>query len=295
MLFSFESPNQLLNLSLLYNDYDYILSHLLKKDTYYKDFFIQQKGKRFSILDNSAYEYFILGEEIDFKLFSEQILELQPSVYIIPDKMMNSRESRLMFLRWQNFIKDKPKIQKIPAMAIVQGRSRKDWLDSYMFLLDNQQQFTHVGINFHCDCFKEIGSTIDFNNRGEDYQYASGRFDLVSLLVKTDQIMKDKDYHLLGSHLGGEEFYWYKSNNFNFIKTIDTSLPIKYGIKNLSVLDSQEKPKVILDQYLNSMLTEKQKELCLDNIQIFKQQANFNIKIKFNEESKNNFFRSRSR
>ncbi len=58
MLVSHESPLELLEDSLKYNDYQYCLVHLMEEDEEYKDWFLNV-NKRFGadvLLDNSIFE-----------------------------------------------------------------------------------------------------------------------------------------------------------------------------------------------------------------------------------------------
>lgn len=268
MFFSFESPIKLLEDSLQYNNYDFILFHLYIKYEKYRKFYIQNRKNRFLILDNSAYEYSITGKEFDEKEFVKVIKEINPDVYIIPDKLMESEISIKLF---ENWIKKYSNISN-KRMIIPQGKTFERWLECYMYFYNKQEHFDYVGISFHYDFLKSIGRTLNvLKSATEDYYYALGRKYLLKYLIDNSLIM-NKPYHLLGSHIGYQEFLWYKNLGWNFIKTIDTGLPVKYGIKEIQFDNwvGMEKPDIILDDFINKKLSKNQIKTIEHNINIFK-------------------------
>lgn len=274
MLISHETPICLLEESLKFNDYDFILNHLLDKHPKYKEFYLN-KSQRTSILDNSSYEYFINGQEFDEKNFIKNIKELQPTYYLIPDVLMDSEKTMELFEKWKYV--NKYEFVNCKKIAVVQGKTLKEWLDCYLFYWKNQQHFDKIAISFHYDFLKTF--SIPYSE-SEDVLYALGRFNLLKFLFDNKMIM-NKPYHLLGSHIGGIEFHWYKVNEFNFIETIDTGYPVKFGIEEIltSGLNMQgdpesniKKPNIILDDFIDKELTEIQIETILENIKTFKTQ-----------------------
>ena len=269
MKISHESPICLLEDSLIYNDYDYILNHLLDKYPKYKKFFLKHK-ERFQILDNSSYEFFIKGEEFDIDNFKKNLIELKPNVYLIPDVLMDYEKTLIHFDNWLKF-HSSLKYCECKKMAVVQGRTIEEWLKCYFYYMENHKYFDYVGISFHYDFLKEIGKDItDIKN--EDYWYAKGRKFLLDFLAQSKLIM-DKPYHLLGSHIGGLEFQWFQESEYKFIKTIDTGFPVKFGIKEILYEDfvGVEKPNIILDEFIDKKLSKKQIECIKNNIYLFKQ------------------------
>ena len=71
MLVSHEVAKSVLNLSLIFDDYDYFLIHQIFKFQEYRDFFKKSKDlNRRQILDNSLYE---LKETFDPDVFADYI------------------------------------------------------------------------------------------------------------------------------------------------------------------------------------------------------------------------------
>ena len=76
---SHESPITLLPESLLYNDYQYCLVHLMEENEEYRDWFLTV-NKRFGaegLLDNSIFE---LGDTFDPDEYSKWIDKLEPNI-----------------------------------------------------------------------------------------------------------------------------------------------------------------------------------------------------------------------
>ena len=93
-----ELPIELLCYNNEYNEYDFVLFHLMEHSVY-KNYFIYQRilhPDRLMILDNSAYEYFIKGEQLDIQKFIEVINVLKPDYYILPDKLMDKEARRYL-------------------------------------------------------------------------------------------------------------------------------------------------------------------------------------------------------
>lgn len=271
MLFSFESPICLLEESLQYNDYNFILFHLLKKYKKYKDFYIKNSN-RFSMLDNSQYEFFINKMKFIEEEFIESINEINPDIYFIPDKLMDKNKTIELFEDWISKYPNIPNKRGI----VIQGRTFEEWLECYQYFVENEAHYDYIGISFHYDFLKSIGKSMNLLKfANEDYYYALGRRYLLKFLVDNNLII-NKFYHLLGSHVGGQEFSWYKNFGWDFIKTIDSGLPVKYGIKEIEFDNwmGKEKPNIIMDNFINKKLSKNQKEIIINNITYFKNYLN---------------------
>ena len=102
---SHESPLQLLDYSVTYNDYDYALVHLFEKYPDYYEFFRTnlKQHNRTVYLDNSIFE---LGHSFDPEKYSHYVDELNPTYYIVPDvleectRTMETYEDWLMMNEW---------------------------------------------------------------------------------------------------------------------------------------------------------------------------------------------------
>jgi len=252
------------------NDYDFILYHLCLKYSSYKEFF-KRKSERLSILDNSAYEFFIKKEKFDEKAFISTIEELKPSYYIVPDVLMDKTSTIENYQRWKTlsiFANSKP-------MLIPQGRTLREWLDCYDYFIKNDS--IAIGVPFHNDFFYDLGLIFFYNNKStlsskiffpnSDVYYALGRYVLLQHLKETFQIKEKCHYHLLGSHWIWEKNFY---QEFDFIKTFDTGFPVKCAIEGVLLDKVKCKPQVIIDDFFEDELSSQIKELIKTNISLFK-------------------------
>ena len=88
---SHEVPICLLESSLLFNDYQYCLPHLMDENEKYRNFFIECRDKGVEIyMDNSLHE---LGYAYDSDRLLYWVEQLKPTNFYIPDVWMDKTES----------------------------------------------------------------------------------------------------------------------------------------------------------------------------------------------------------
>lgn len=267
-----ELPREMLPWNNVLNDFDFILFDLYEKDETYKEFFQKNRSTgRTSILDNSAYEFFLRGEtNFPKDRFKEVVEELDPTFFIIPDVLMDKEKTIENFKEWKTFMLERKR------MVVPQGKSLKEWLECYQFFIDNQQYYDAIGIPFHNDFFWDIGKVIDFPFSAEresalndDELYATGRCFLLKYLKKMGLVLESKYYHLLGSH-------WYKefkvAKEHPWISSIDTSFPVTRGIAKKPLDDKSEKEKISIETFFGMSLDEEQIGLIRKNITDYKNQ-----------------------
>lgn len=276
-----ELPACLLERSEELNDYDFILFHLFQKDKTYREYFskVMKEGKRMTIFDNSAYEFYRDGGFLDVSEFCEAVEEFNPTYFIVPDVLMDSVQTFGNFVCWKNIL---PGYKR---MVVPQGRSFKEWLDCYRRMLEGGG-FDYVGIPFHNDFFLDLGTAVYLlakrkNFRwNDDMAYAQGRCYLLQYLNKFDLVDRSKKYHLLGSHWA-EELNWirkvneYGDGKFNWISSIDTSFPISKGIA-MRDLTEGEKEKFCIDEYFHMDFDPEQIDKIVENIKEFRGHAKDN-------------------
>lgn len=306
------------------NDMDFVLYHLYlhHKDTYGKYFLTERKKElkmranpanfgratgryRIMILDNSAYEFYVKGETIDFDAYMKCIQELQPDYFILPDTLMNKNktlEDTKAFLNidYVNEIKELREKYNVHPMGVLQGNSVSEMLDCI-------QEYSDLGIQaiaipFHNSFFAdELGQTknidwpdfeknnlglpkitqkVELINDGEngeprehlverlDNNYARGRIHFIHRyrhLLK----MAFKYIHLLGSH-NPLEIRYYK--DLKLVDSFDTGYPVKLAIEKPKVVLGTEKckPDIIIDQFFDKKLKEDQIKSIIKNIEVFK-------------------------
>ena len=91
-LISHEVPKALFEKERYFNDYPYILAHLLNKDKEYTDYYRTRiNNSEYSILDNSAYE--LDGKPMSSNIMYELGEEFRPTHIVLPDKFQNCKKT----------------------------------------------------------------------------------------------------------------------------------------------------------------------------------------------------------
>lgn len=267
------------------NGIDFILHHLLQSNEEYRKFWMNRDKSRVSILDNSGYEYYIKGETVDMSKFVEDILELKPTYYILPDYLMR-KESTLssssFFLGFHATV-DSPygTMNRFPdskPMGVLQGNSVEDfaecmsyyktWNDTYIIPLEA------IAIPFHNGFFKEMKVDDDivadfldvYDEITEDHRYAMGRIQYVR--DHFEELRQFKYVHFLGSHCPLEVMY-YKD-----FESMDTAYPVKLAVERVTLGDETHKPTTLIDDFFEDELEEGVKQMIRDNVDIFATTAN---------------------
>ena len=94
--------------------------HLLEENEAYKEAFTKACKEREVILDNSIFE---LGEAFDMKKFFEWSNKLEPTWYIIPDALEDSKRTIFNAYIWNQFHRPTAKGKSI---AVVQGKTYEE-------------------------------------------------------------------------------------------------------------------------------------------------------------------------
>ena len=195
---------------------------------------------RMVILDNSLYE---LGESFDMEKYTEWILKLRPSHYIIPDTFWNSDATIKQAMKWMSEYgwKIKEEIPDIKIIGVAQGSSYQDIKKSYKFLetfcdviaftfkfspemqydpdMNLNQWFENTQVMY--PCYEISGESLSPEDKQAICRYA--------VLWRLDQegvINQSKEHHLLGLQ---NTTALYQTCRFPWVTSIDTSNPIING------------------------------------------------------------------
>ena len=236
MKVSHELPRCLLTSSPQYNDYEYILPHLLDQDEEYMTYYREAKAKgRYIVMDNSLHE---LGEAYNFDRLKYWVNEIEPDEFMVPDVWMDCHKTAAQAKYWLQF-KFPTNTKKI---AVIQG---KDKNDAYLCA----GLLSELGYDKLCVSYGATWYNDFFPHSNPDMGKALGRVRFVQGLLKLDHL-KGIKLHLLGCSLP-QEFGWYDNNPR--IESIDTSNPImaalegvKYGENGLNV-----KPKANMNDHFD--------------------------------------------
>lgn len=276
MITNSELPLTMLKENNELNQYDFVLFHLYQSNAKYREYYQKQRinhPDRLMIFDNSAYEFFVKGEELNLHEYYEAVCELKPDMYILPDVLMNKEktlEGVAQFLELYtlgiglNTGKSQP-------LAVAQGMTENDLLDclkQYKSL-----NIKNVAIPFHNSFFKDKGERV----AGEveeaflvaygwpltpDHLYAMGR---VQFMRDHKDELKEFDWiHILGSHCPLEKIF------YSDWDSMDTGYPVKCAIAGVKLGWEIEKPNIIIDEFLNKRLDKQTKTLIRENVQKFR-------------------------
>lgn len=269
-----ELPLCMLEHNLNLNDYDFVLFHLYEKDAHYRTYYNEIRNvcpDRLMILDNSAYELFITGEEFDIIKFVDVICGLKPDYYILPDKLMDMEGTKHLV---EEFISYIPHIQQYSPnskpMGVLQGNGYIDF--STLLHVYKTNNIKAIAIPFHNDWYKDVLIDDDlywefveeFGGNNIDADYARGR---VQIVRNISHWFGDFDHiHLLGTHQPFEKKYYKRFA----IDTMDTGYPVKLALEGVKLGTEISKPNTIIDDFMNDYLDKDVRDLIKENIMEFK-------------------------
>ena len=261
-LISHESPLSMLTRSKEYNDYDYILVHLLEEHEEYLNYFINAKkeGRR-SLMDTSIFE---LGKAFNIEKYAEWVEKLQPTEYILPDVLENCNEtienSSSFKTKYSSKLSGK-------TIGVIQGKNYEEVKACYK-ILDKMLNVDKIAISFDYAFYSSLCYHPNIW-----VQFMLGRMTLINRLLVEGVLNTNKPHHLLGCS-NPMEFEFYKHHYYNFIESIDTSSPIVHGLKGVRYADkigTWEKEKTKLADLITAKVDDKQLEDIMFNIAKFRQ------------------------
>ncbi len=261
LLVSHESPIELFEESLKYNDYQYCLVHLMEESPEYRDWFMTV-NKRFGadvLLDNSIFE---LGEAFDPEKYAYWLQEINPNYYIVPDVLEDANATMDKWAEWE--LTHMPISNKSLRIGVVQGKDWQDLIDCYKYMSDVAD---YIAISFDYSYYQYTGL-------GENklQRWCSGRQRFIQDLIDKGLWNWSKPHHLLGCSLA-KEFKYYVDNRITNIRSCDTSNPIVAALKGLRYngdLGLQEKPSTMLCDLINADVDQDTFELAHYNTKMFK-------------------------
>jgi hypothetical protein len=220
MKISHEVPLSLLEKSLTFNDYQYVLPHLLDKYDEYKIFMLKYREQEnsFIIMDNGLFEGITHTEED----LIEKINLIKPDIFIAPDAWNNSHFTYRNAKYWMNTISPQlPPETKL--MVVLQGKTLEEMANLYDKCID--LEFKHFAFNHSSNLYQRI-----FNHPNKLVNQMMGRIELIHLMKKQGYILDNHYIHLLGCS-SWIEGHFYKG--MDWINSVDTSSPIINGFLNI--------------------------------------------------------------
>lgn len=275
------------------NDFDLVLFHLYISELEYKMYFDSMRERhpeRRMILDNSAYEFFVKGEELDLNKYKEAIISLNPDYYILPDTLMNREKTIQDVLKFEknqrreieeyfkNIDEDAPQ-----PIAVVQGNTIDEFNRCLVVLMN--MGYTNIALPFHNSFFKEEFDECDgdiayefatagYNVCTEDVRYAMGRcmwmkrYGLNILSPNGSPLYTM--LHFLGSHCPAEKKYLKTLFSPSSNVSMDTGYPVKCAIKGEILGLEKSKPNIIIDEFMLDEFSMPEQRLIEDNVNTFR-------------------------
>lgn len=259
------------------NEYDFVLFHLYISNDKYRKYYLNMRRSnphRTMIFDNSAYEFFVKGEQLDLERFHSAICELKPDIYILPDVLMSMDKTIEGTRHFLDIYKDN--IQLISPnskpMAVAQGVTEDELIKCLNFY--KEMGIDKVAIPFHNKFFKDMGCDVSpeieeafckFHNTNsitEDMRYAMGR---VRFMKSHSNLFKLFTHvHILGSHSVAEKIFYHD------FSTMDTGYPVKCAVEGYLIGHEPHKPEVIIDEFLENDLDDEVKSRIIINVLVFR-------------------------
>jgi hypothetical protein len=257
MKISHELPLNLMHNAYKWNDYDYCLPHLIDQYDQYRTFFQKSRlDKRFIIMDNGLFE----GVTHTTEDLLDKINLVRPNIFIVPDAWNDANTTLVNAKSWMiNFKENLP--EGVNLMAVCQGNDMSELITTYQTLVD---------LGYEYIAFNHSSIAYQREYTGMDPLKASmyGRMEFIRRLVASGTIRKTHYHHLLGCSLP-QEFMSY--DDWNFVKSVDTSNPILVGAEGKRYSDSglSWKPKEKLEYYFEKDLSGQLEDIIF-NVNRFK-------------------------
>jgi len=254
---SHEVPLCLLDKSREFNNYDYLLPHLMDKNEEYKQFFIKSREMgRHIMMDNSLHE---LGTPYDEIRLLYWLNKIQPNEFFVPDYWEDKTPSIVSARRW---IKYQEKYPNTTFIAVVQGKSIYEIIECYQIYKD--LGYKKIAFSYGASYYNKLCPHPN-KNLGK----ALGRIHVISTMFEDKTILSTDRIHLLGCSVP-QEFGWYK--DFPFIESIDTSNPVMAALDNVSYngIGLYNKPKSCMNDNLYIKLENINIDVLDHNIQQFR-------------------------
>lgn len=249
---SHEVPLDYLGISRSMNDFDYALAHLMGIPEYKAFFKESLEMGREVLLDNGACE---LGESFDVSVYAKLVEELEPTRFVLPDKLNDKDATIRMHL---DFLERYPQLLEIAApIGVMQGKCYEDLAYCYSQLAPKCE---YIGVSFLSDAF----------NR--DYGLDRMRPHFCEWLLEQPEFKAcPRPMHLLGTY-DAREFTAdvYESEYF---QSLDTSNPVTAAIEGWKYGDDglREKSKYPLCKNAETMKTPVDVALMIYNAKKFRE------------------------
>lgn len=224
-----------------HTDYDYCLVHRYAENESYRDYMRNSSRKgRQVFIDNGVFE---LQTAFPGDTYAKEIEDLQPTYYLLPDvfnDLYKNIESQLDF--YEKYGKSLPGT----PMSALQGKTSAELAESFKILSHELPNDTRFALPFGSAAFDNRGNSgggrvyDPWLYNPEDIRYTPLRMALnrKKFLRLYHNILRERDFHLLGCKSLAEYDFWGKDFDKSFIKSTDTSLPVAMTLQGNIQIDS---------------------------------------------------------
>jgi hypothetical protein len=253
---SHEVPFCLLEKSREFNDFDYLLPHLMDENEEYRNFFYESKKMgRYIVMDNSLHE---LGEAYNTERLMYWVNEIKPNEFIVPDVWEDYTASVVNARQWSKV--ELP--EGVEKVAVVQS---KDLHEATLCTRTYKDLgYKKIAYSYGASYYNDLCP-----HPNKDLGKAIGRFMAISTLYKNKTLTDFDRVHLLGT-ASPIEFGMY--GNFKFIESIDTSNPIMAAIGEVPYtrMGMVSKPVANMNKYQDISLDFVNEDLVEYNVEMFR-------------------------
>jgi len=254
MRISHEVPLCLLEDSLKFNDYQYVLPHYWIKYPQYREFMLQyrQQENSFIILDNGLFE----GGVFDDETLVSLIHLLRPNIFVVPDAWDNYFRTLDLATKWKKEIE--PHLPPHTRLMIVlQGTNI--WQLESLYVLAHSIGYTYFGFNHSSKAYEQLHP-----HYLPHISKSMGRIKAIDRLEAKKIIDELSYHHLLGINSPIElELMSRKS----YIRSIDTSNPVLWGAKGVKYYDGMynlSKPTEKIEEFMEKDLSSQKEDIMLN-------------------------------
>ena len=254
---SHEVPFCLLDQSREFNDYDYLLPHLMDENEEYRNFFYKSKEMgRYIVMDNSLHE---LGEAYNTERLLHWINEIKPNEFIVPDVWEDYPGSARNAKLWSQI--ELP--EGVMKVAVVQAKNVHEAILCTQLYKD--LGYKKIAYSYGASYYNEVCP-----HPNKDLGKAIGRFIVLSSLYEQNILTKFDRVHLLGT-ASPIEFGMYK--NIECIESIDTSNPIMAAIGEMPYgkMGLHKKPSANMNKYQDVSIDFINLDLIDWNVEMFRE------------------------
>lgn len=238
------------------NNYCLALAQRVLTDPLYQKYYLDKSHQNSHlILDNGACE---LGQSISPHELIQACHLINPHTLVLPD-ILNDGPGTINLIK--NFLsKYQHLIPHIQLMAVVQGKTKHDWLES-LNQINQLNSIDYIGIS---------NTNAIFDNQMHEFS----RVQAIKWLTSKKLISPHKKIHLLGlsnsGHLEIEQL-----RQYSFVEGVDTNGPIVHAYYGIKFIPGQKYTKIRSYLPPECILTQNQITLAQHNISTLFESANY--------------------